>query len=501
VLSRLRKYLLFPGLALAVIALYLYQLDGTGVLSTDEPRYLAVGRAMAASHDWVMPVLWGKPWFEKPPLLYWLVALGARAGLGMELCGRLPVALLSLAFLAGFFELLRREFGFRVAATATMLLACSAGWLAFSSLALTDAPLAICFSTAVLLLLPLIPSERGSSERRPERRFSPAEVNSRFALAGVATGLAVLAKGLVPILLLVPAAWYLRHYARRWWIGLAAMLIVAAPWYLAVYLRAGFPFIEQLFLKHHLARIYSASIDHVQPFYFYIPALLGSVFPWTPLLLLLVHRQTWRRTWTEPRRQYLLVTVVFGFLCFSAILNKLPGYLLPLLPLLFILIGAWFEERHLADLGRAWMVACAALMALVPWLSGVIPRVLAGQHEALAAFSPTPTLIAFSLLPLGFAAVAKRSWLGPILIFCSVAAALYLKESVYPVVDRENSARGLWRELEPEIGTVCDAGLHRAWQYQFAFYLGQPPPPCAPGRSRWSLSQHGNERPTLSPLP
>lgn len=487
-MSRLRKYLLFPGLALAVITLYLYQLDGTGVLSTDEPRYLAVGRQMAASHDWVMPVLWGKPWFEKPPLLYWLVALGARADLGMELSGRLPVALLSLAFLAVFFELLRREFCFRVAATASLLLACSAGWLAFSSLALTDAPLAICFSIAVLLLLPLVPSER---------RFSPVELSARFALAGVATGLAVLAKGLVPIVLLAPAAWYLRHYARRWWIGLAALLIVASPWYIDVYLRAGFPFIEELFLKHHLARLYSASIEHVQPVYFYIPALFASVFPWTPLLLLPIQR----RTWTEPRRQYLLVTVVFGFVFFSAILNKLPGYLLPLLPLLFILISAWFEDRRLAELGRAWMIACAALMAFVPWLSSVIPRVLAGRHDAFAAFSPTPTLIAFSLLPLGFAAVAKRSWLGPILIFCSVAAALYLKQSVYPVLDRENSARGLWRELAPEIGTVCDAGLHRAWQYQFAFYLGHPLPPCQPGLSRWALSQHGNERPVVSPLP
>lgn len=491
-MSRLRKYLLFPSLGLAVIALYLYQLDGTGVLSTDEPRYLAVGRAMAASNDWVMPVLWGKPWFEKPPLLYWLAALGTRAGLGMELCGRLPVALLSLAFLAGFFELLRREFGFRVAAIATMLLACSAGWLAFSSLALTDAPMAVCFSLAVLLLLPLV----NPSDQPVGRPYSPAEVNYRFALAGLATGFAVLAKGLVPILLLLPAAWYLRRYARRWWIGLAAMLIVAAPWYLAVYLRAGFPFIEELFLKHHLARLYSASIDHVQPVYFYIPALLGSVFPWTPLLLLPIQR----RTWAEPRRQYLLVTVAFGFLFFSAILNKLPGYLLPLLPLLFILIGAWFEDHRPAELNRGLMVACAALIGVVPLLSGVIPRVLAGQHDALAVFSPTPTLIAFSLLPLGFASVARRSWLGPILIFCSVAAALYLKESVYPVLDRENSARGLWRELAPEISTVCDAGLHRAWQYQFAFYLGHPLPQCQPGVSRWGLRQHGNERPIVSPL-
>jgi len=488
VLSRLRKFLLFPALVLAVIALYLYQLDGVGVLSTDEPRYMAIGRAMAATGDWVMPVLWSHPWFEKPPLLYWMVAIGSRAGLGLELCGRVPVALLSLAFLAVFFEFLRREFCFRAAAIAALLLACSAGWLAYSSLALTDAPLAVFFSIALMALLPLAD---------PARSFPASEVSMRFAVAGVATGLAVLAKGLVPFMLFVPAVWYLRRYARRWWIGIATCLALAAPWYLAVYHRAGWPFIEEFFLKHHFERLYSPAIEHVQPFYFYIPALLAAVFPWTPLLVLPVER----RTWAEPRRQFLLATIAFGFLFFSATLNKLPGYLLPLMPALFILIGAWFEDHHPTELKRGWMIACAALIAMVPLLTEVIPRSLAGQHAAFDSFPPNPTLIAFSLLPLGFAVLAKRSWLGPILIFCCVAAALYLKEAVYPVLDREASARGLWRELAPEMDTVCDAGLHRAWQYQFAFYLGHPLPPCTQGQSRWSLRQKGNERPIVSPLP
>ena len=66
-------------------ALYLAQLTAMGMVGPDEPRYAAVGRAMALSGDWITPRLWGHPWFEKPALLYWMTAAGFRMGLGPDL--------------------------------------------------------------------------------------------------------------------------------------------------------------------------------------------------------------------------------------------------------------------------------------------------------------------------------------------------------------------------------------------------------------------------------
>ena len=83
--------------------LYFFGLTRTGLLGPDEPRYAAIGRAMAATGDWITPRLWGQPWFEKPALLYWMTAAGFKAGLGAGLAPRLPVALASVAFLIYFF--------------------------------------------------------------------------------------------------------------------------------------------------------------------------------------------------------------------------------------------------------------------------------------------------------------------------------------------------------------------------------------------------------------
>ena len=60
-----------------MLLLYLLHLGGVGFLGPDEPRYASIGRDMAHSGDWITPRLNGQPWFEKPPLTYWLTAARA----------------------------------------------------------------------------------------------------------------------------------------------------------------------------------------------------------------------------------------------------------------------------------------------------------------------------------------------------------------------------------------------------------------------------------------
>ena len=358
------------------MALYLFDLSGVGVLQTDEPRYLAIGHGMAQKGDWITPQLWGSPWFEKPPLLYWMTAVGAHLGLGLELAGRLPVAILSLLFLWTAYILLSRQFGRQAAGISIALLATSAGWFAYSELALTDLPLAVFFSLSVLVALPLLDQDSRTAHQ-----------NERFLLIGAWLGLAMLAKGLVPVVLALPFCWFLRHQWRKWWLAFAAGALVALPWYVAVYLRNGFPFVQEFFLKHHLQRLYSSSLQHVQPWFYYFPVLLAGLFPWTPLFFYLFKKTA---PW-DQRRRFLASIAVFGFLFFSLSLNKLPGYLLPLLPPCFVLLGAQFENKPLVQVSRWWLLPSACLIALVPLLVSVLPTSLANGRFSAAALHVSRT--------------------------------------------------------------------------------------------------------------
>src|SRR5258708_3196908 len=84
--------LLFLGIA----SFYFGGLGSLPLVGPDEPRYAEVAREMFARRDLITPTLGGLPWFEKPPLLYWLTIAGYRViGVG-EYAARLAPAICGL---------------------------------------------------------------------------------------------------------------------------------------------------------------------------------------------------------------------------------------------------------------------------------------------------------------------------------------------------------------------------------------------------------------------
>lgn len=489
-MSRTRRYVLLATIAASIAFLYFYNLSGVGVLGPDEPRYAAVGRAMAQTGDLVTPRLWGTPWFEKPPLLYWMTAFGTALGLNPDLCGRVPVVCLSLLYLAASFFFVGRAFNPRVAAVSTALLGTSAWWLAFSGLCLTDLPLAVFFSLAVLLVLPLLRSVPNL-----------AHLRVRLGAIGVCFGLAILAKGLVPLVLALPFLWYLRRYSKLWWVPALTCVAVALPWYWAVYAHNGFAFVQEFFIRHHLERVYSPSLLHVQPPYYYVPVFLAALFPWTPLLGLLgTAGQHW-----DARRRFLLSVVVFGLVFFSIPVNKLPGYVLPLLPSTFILVGSFFEFRSIRELSRAWLIPCAVLIACIPLLGSVLPQALALGRISASAFSQfghqlNRTELFYILAPLLIASFARRSSAAALLVLCIIPEAIFLKAAAYPALDANVSARALWRTTAHLANETCDGGTNRDWMYGLSYYRGQAYPNCDGGQFKYVFRTRRRGMPDLDPV-
>ena len=318
-----------------------------GIFGPDEPRYAAIGVEMARSGDWVTTRLWGQPWFEKPALLYWMTGLGALIGLGPETAPRLPVALTAVGLIGFLYLYLKSRLGCEIALHSSILLAGTVGWLGFGSVGVTDVPLTAHFTVCLLLVV----------------------FGGPAWLAGVFLGLAVLAKGLLPFVLFLPLVWWLYRTKRLLdllWIAVACVA-VAGPWYAAILMKFGRAFFDEFIVKHHLARAVSDSIQHVRPVWFYVPALSGAMLPWAGLLPSVFRVR-------DERLRFLGYWAVFGFVFLSLVRNKLPGYILPLVPVLCILIAAAIEEFEWT--GAILAVTSAALvmfgLQVLPALPGLI---------------------------------------------------------------------------------------------------------------------------------
>jgi 4-amino-4-deoxy-L-arabinose transferase-like glycosyltransferase len=457
--------------------LYFYHLNTVGMIGPDEPRYASVAREMARSGDWVTPRLWGEPWFEKPALFYWMTAAAFRLGLRAEMAPRLPVALMALAFLGFYWWILKREFGRIPAWCATLILGTCVGWIAYSQVGVTDLPLAASFSAAMLLCLPWI--AKGNTRLLP--------------VAATMLGIAVLAKGLVPLVLALPLLMQGRRIRDLLcWHVVLPFLLVALPWYALCYLRNGWQFLNVFFGQQTFSRFYSTALQHPQPWWFYLPVLLAGMLPWAPLVFLVR-----RRWWHDPRRRFLIALVLFGLVFFSMAVNKLPGYLLPLIPTIAALMGLGLDE--VPDL-RPWLASCALLLVVYPIAARILPvAVVAGLSRA-----PRPGFDWTWLLPVGVAIVLwtlplkpKRLLAVAALAACTAAAIVYLKASALTELNHWASARGLWQQIAGRTADVCVESLPRDWRYGLNFYSEAPLPDCAQERRPLVIRQTPGEVPHL----
>src|SRR5262249_17340383 len=150
-----------------------------------EGRYAEIGREMLARGDWIEPRLFGIPYLEKPPLLYWVTALSFEAFGNGESSARLAPTIAAAVgvFAAGAFA--SAAFGARAGIFAAIVLGTSALYVALARAVVTD----MLFSTGMSIALLSFLRARARNEAR------------WFALAWLGLAIAVLSKGPAAIVL------------------------------------------------------------------------------------------------------------------------------------------------------------------------------------------------------------------------------------------------------------------------------------------------------------
>lgn len=388
----------WPGLIAALLLLAVARLALTGLMplmDTSEARYGDIARQMAERGDWVTP--WfrdGNPFWGKPPLAFWLSAIGFKVFGFNEFGARAPHWLLGVA-LAALVWWQGRQHSRRVAWHAATLLGGSALFLILSGAVLTDMALAL--GNALVM----IGIWRALAD--PQAAQAPAR-GGRSAQWLIALGaiIGLLAKGPVAIVLCaIPvlgwALWAgrLRLLWRRvaWVWGSLLVAAVALPWYLLAEMRTP-GFLTYFIVGEHWNRFVTAGWQgdlygtaHIRPRgTIWLDALVAAL-PWTVLAPLAWWRARRLRrgqdtllggeSATLPPRPaigeivYLLAWALAPLLMFTMSRNILWTYVLPGLPAAALALASFtarLPRPQRTDVALAAVLAAWFLtIALAPY--------------------------------------------------------------------------------------------------------------------------------------
>ena len=385
---------LLGGVIVALLSLYLLYFAGSGsfpLTDADETVYGQVAKEMAGG-DWLTPHYLGQPWFDKPPLCYWLMAASTTVWGPNELSARLPSALMAVALLLLVYALTAFDFGRRAGLLAAVVMATCFQQIILAHAAVTDMTLAVTLLGALYGV---------------RRWLAAAEGRSRLGWAlwaGAFVGLATLTKG--PVAMVLVGLALLVHLALTRQLGrllspdagaaVLAALLVAGPWYATMYWLHGDQFVQGFLVANNLTRFLKA--EHVEwtggwySYFVNIPVLLLYFLPWSVFLPQAVARLG--RANEGARLAVTWSAVIFVF--FSLSKTVLVTYIFPVFPTAALLVGAWWgqreegrpgEERGLR--GGLWVDAAIGVLLL----AGVLLVGRKYQPETLAQGAMLPAIL------------------------------------------------------------------------------------------------------------
>ena len=472
---------------------YFSHLGAIGFVGPDEPRYAWIARDMAETGDWVTPRLYGNPWFEKPPLLYWGAALFFKLFGVSEAAARLPSAISALLATLALAWLAWRLYGAETARWLLLLLPTTVGMIGFSHAAATDMPFSGMLTIAMVCAAVVL--RLTHNENTP---IIPRTPWLALILFGFFLGLAVLAKGPAAIILCGGAVFFWAMFTKRWRdafrlfhpAAIAAFCLTALPWYILC-ARRNPDFFRIFIIEHNFKRFLTPEFQHIQPFWFYGAVLLIALLPWTALgvwSLVVGSVQFWRSKQLSPNSHFFLAWALFCLLFFSISKSKLPGYILPAIPAIVVLMT---RSRFALASGRIKSLAIsffvsslffACCFAIVEYLA---PHVSQGNVNfgiatgiVLGALS-----VASCLLGLGIS-FSLIGVFGRGLAVCSVVPILLVVSSfqrLLPSLFRyDPSGKILSEELRSRTIPIGELAVvrpfNRSLRYGLSFYLHQEIP-------------------------
>lgn len=444
------------------------------LIRPDEGRYAEIAREMVATGDWLTPRLNGFKYFEKPALQYWATAAAfSLFGIG-EWTARLWTALTGFAGVLMVYYAGLRLFGRRAALNAAAV--ASSGFLYAFLGHFNTLDMGLSFFLTLALCAFLL-AQRDGQDERGRRRWMLA------AWAGAA--LALLSKGLIGAVLPAGALLVYLLWQRDWPVlrrlhllpGLALFLVITAPWLVAVSLKNP-EFFHFFFIHEHFERFTTKAHGRYQPPWYFVPVLLAGMAPWTlSLFAALAHAFRREAARFQPRR-FLLAWSGFIFAFFSASDSKLASYVLPMMPALALLIGAYLAQakgRALLWQGLPFAGVGLAIMALAPRATGRAGPDL--PYDLLADYVPWLAFAGACMLVAALTSAAFE-WRGRRTAAVISLAAGGLAMAQVPLIGHESltsvySAADIVESIQPRLKADAPFYSVNTFDHTLPYYLGR----------------------------
>ena len=328
------KKQIFSAITLTLICylVFFYGLGDYALWDPDEGRTGVIAKEMVASGNWLTLTHNGEPYYDKPALFFWLVALGLKV-LGLsELPVRLPSALAASLTIGVVYLWSSLSGTWRGGLWGALILATSMEFMALGRFGNTDMVFTFFFAAALLYFLWW--KKRGRGAAWPFYLF--------LAFASLTKG----PVGLVLPLLIVGIVLALRKEWSFWremrlLQGMAVVILVSGSWYLLAAFRDP-DYIKTFLWDHNVLRFLTSrqGIDHSEPIYYLFLILIGGFLPWI-FYLPSVLNNLWERRGSEgdEERLFFAVWAATVIVFFSLARNKLGTYILPAFPPLALLTG------------------------------------------------------------------------------------------------------------------------------------------------------------------
>jgi hypothetical protein len=340
-----------------------------------------IARNMMSSGDWVTARLDGVAYLEKPPLVYWMIAISYKVFGVHDWAARIPIALSAIALCLTTAAFGAWSFGRRAGFYAGLCMSTCIGLFLFTRILIPDVVLTLVIALALWAFLRVL------EEEEPHPR-------AWAAVFAASLGVGLLLKSLIAVVFPVAAVViYLlctrQIFSARVWkrlrplSGLAIILVIAAPWHILATLRnppyfnftmKSIPgeyhgFFWFFFINEQLLRFlnlrYPRDYDTVPPILFWLFNLIW-LFPWS-VYLPAAFKLNYRPVDRAGRTRLMALCWIGFVMVFFTFSTTQEYYSMPIYPAMALLIGSAIvlEDKTVRAGTRAVTVFCAVAAILI----------------------------------------------------------------------------------------------------------------------------------------